>query len=83
MRRIKALIVGPHFWVSLADSKGLIMNDMQVIIGYMRGNKHKIRVDIPLEGKPIYGRVRSDNHTQAYQASVYFIIEEEEENETK
>ena len=83
MKRIKGLIMGPHFFLSLANSKGIIIHDVLVIIGYMRGDKHKVKVDIPLDGKPIYGRVRSDNFTQPYEASVYFIIEEEEENETK
>ena len=82
MKRIKGLIVGPHFWLSLANEKGEIINDVQVIIGYMRGDKHKVKVDVPLNGLPIYGSVRADNYTQGYEASVYFIIEEEE-NETK
>ena len=78
MKRIKGLIVGPQLWLSLANEKGEIINNLKVIIGYMRGNKHKVKVDIPLDGKPIYGRVRSDNFTQQYEAHVYFIIEEED-----
>ena len=78
MKRIKGLVYGPHFYLTLANQKGEILNDLQVIIGYMRGNKHKVKVDIPLDGKPIYGRVRTDSFSQVYEASVYFIIEEED-----
>lgn len=78
MKRIKAVLIGPHFYFSLANLKGEIINDLSVIIGYMRGDKHKVKVDVPLDGKPIFGRIRFDSQQQQYEANVYFIIEEEE-----
>ena len=69
--------------LSLAKDEGIIMGDVDLTLGFLAGNKTKMKVDIPLNGKPIYGFVKTEGPSYNYVAKVYFIIEEEEENETK
>jgi len=78
MKRIKGIIMGHNCFLTIANEKGEIINDLMILLGYMRANTNKVKVDIPLNGKPIYGRVRSDNYSQMYQASIYFIVEQED-----
>ena len=78
MTRIKEVIAGRNFQLSLANQKGIIQSDVPIVQGYMKANKQKIKVDIPLDGKPIYGLVKVDQEVGSYDVIVYFIIEEDE-----
>ena len=64
--------------LSLANDEGIIFGDVELTSGFLSGNKNKMKVDIPLNGQPISGFVKTEGPSYNYVAKVYFIIEEDE-----
>jgi len=78
MKRIKAIFFASEMYLSLSNGKEVIFQDVRFSRGFISANRYKMKVDIPLDGTPIYGLVKP---FQGFgnRGVVYFIVEQDED----
>lgn len=77
MKRIKEILFAFEIDLSLSNGKEVIFQDVRVSLGFVSANKYKMKVDIPLNGTPIYGLVKPFQSFET-RGIVYFIVEQDE-----
>tara|TARA_B110000211_G_C13961966_1_gene500996 strand:+ start:427 stop:750 length:324 start_codon:yes stop_codon:yes gene_type:complete len=78
MKRIKEILFAFEIDLSLSNGKGIIFQDVRVALGFNSANRYKMKVDIPLDGTPIYGLIKPFHHFEN-RGIVYFIVEQDED----
>ena len=77
MTRIKEILFAFEIDLSLSNGKEVIFQDVRVSLGFISANKYKMKVDIPLDGTPIYGLIKPFQHFEN-RGIIYFIVEQDE-----
>ena len=78
MKRIKEVLFAFEIDLSLSNGKEVIFQDVRVALGFVSANKYKMKVDIPLDGTPIYGLIKPFQSFES-RGIVYFIVEQNED----
>ena len=78
MKRIKEILYAFEIDLSLSNGKEIIFQDVRVALGFISANRYKMKVDIPLDGTPIYGLIKPFQHFEN-RGIVYFIVEQDED----